>query len=107
MNIATNRNKEVEIVLVMNDRRIDLLVMAERRQWGSDDRRDLGEGYTLMYKGFEVKGRRHIVAMIMGQKLTLYIQEVKLVKEILMSCRVKIKGKIPYTPSICTTTEMY
>ena len=72
----------------MNERKIDFIGMAETRHWGKDEGRDLGGGYTLMYCGSEERGRRHGVAVIVGPRLTQYIQEVKLINERLMKCTI-------------------
>ena len=92
INIATYRNKEEEILEMIEERKIDTIGMAEMRHWGKDERKDLGGGYTLMYCGTEERGRRHGVAIIVGPRLSHYIQEVKLISERLIKCKIRVKG---------------
>ncbi len=78
---------------MMMERGIDILGMAETRHWGRDRGRDIGGDYTLMYCGTEARGRRHGVAIIVGPRLTHYIQEVKLMSERLLRCTLNINKR--------------
>lgn len=78
---------------MMEKRRIDILGMADTRHWGKEEGKDLGGGCTLMYRGTEERGRRHRVAIIVGPRLSHYIQEVKLINERLMRYTISVEGR--------------
>ena len=78
---------------MLEERRIDILGMAETRHWGKDEGKDQGGGYTLMYRGTKERGGRHGVAIIVGPRLSHYIQEVKLINERLMRCTIGVEGR--------------
>ena len=67
--------------------------MAETRHRGKEEGKDLGDGYVLLYSGVGEGVRRHGVAMILGPKLSPYIQNVRLVNERLMSCTFRIRSQ--------------
>ena len=46
-----------------------------------------------MYRGTKERGRRHGVAIIVGPRLSQYIQEVKLINEQLMRCTIRVEGR--------------
>ena len=73
---------------MIEERRIDILGMAETRHWGKDEGKDQGGGYILMYRGTEEGGGRHGVAIVrvVGPRLSHYIQESKLINETVMRC---------------------
>ena len=77
----------------MKRRKIDILGMAETRHRGKEEGRDLGDGYVLIYSGVEFGTRKHGVALMLGPKLSPYVQKVRLVNERLMNCTLRIKNQ--------------
>ena len=78
---------------MMEERRIDVMGMAEMRMRGEEMGRDLGGGYVLIYKGVEEGFRKHGVGFILGPKMAPYIQSTETIHERLIRCTFKIKGK--------------
>src|SRR5678815_4936614 len=74
----------------MKERRIDLLGMAEMRMRGSEEGKELGEGFILIYSGVRERIGKHGVGMIVGPRLSPYIQRVKNINERIMMCVLKI-----------------
>ncbi len=66
--------------------------MAETRHLGQHKGKDLGGGYTLIFSGLKEKGRRHGVALIVGFKLSPYIQDIILINESMLKCAFFIKN---------------
>lgn len=95
INVGTYGEKEEEIIDIMKERKIDLLGMAEMRMRGSEDGRELGDGFVLMYSGVREGIRKHGVGIIVGPRLSPCIQRVKSINERLMMCILKI-GRIKY-----------
>ena len=93
LNIGTYTDKEDEILDLMKRRKIDILGVAETRHRGKEEGRDLGDGYVLIYSGVEFGTRKHGVALMLGPKLSPYVQKVRLVNERLMNCTLRIKNQ--------------
>lgn len=68
--------------------------LAETRHCGRESGKDLGGGFVLMYSGSENRGNQHGVAMILGPRISQYIQEVQLINERLMKCTLRIKNRL-------------
>ncbi|XP_033096610.1 craniofacial development protein 2-like, partial [Anneissia japonica] len=110
INIATYKNKENEILDLMERRKIDIIGIAETRHRGKEKSIDLGGGFVLMYSGTDVGRRNYGVAMIVGPRLSPHIQEVSLISERLMKCILNIQNKKyhiyqVYAPQQGHTTE--
>ena len=77
----------------MNDRQIDILGLAETRLKGNEPGKELRQGHILIYKGIDEGRGIHGVAMIIGPKLSPYIQDVKLISPRLMRVTLQVKNK--------------
>ena len=93
LNICTYTNKQEEIIHIMENRNIDIMGLAETRHKGEDSHKDLGGGFILAYCGVKEGKRKHGVAVIVGPKVSKYLQEVKLISERLMYCVLKINNR--------------
>ena len=96
INLATYTNKEEEILDLMEEKKIDLLGLAETKHRGEETGRELRAGYILIYKGIDEGRRKHGVAMIAGPRISPLIQEVKLISE---------RQKIEFPPDLCPSTR--
>ena len=63
INVATLNRKEEEVVMMMKERRLDLLGVCETRMTGSGSKL-IHDNYQLIYKGREQE-RKYGVAFIM------------------------------------------
>lgn len=91
LNGGTYTGKEDEIIDMMNDRRIDILGMAEMRMSGDELGKDLGGGFTLAYGGGQQGRRKHGVGLIFGPRLSPFIMEITPVNERIISASLKVK----------------
>lgn len=82
-----------EIKDILRVREIDLLGMSEMRLRRLMDGEDLKDGYVLMYNGVEVVIRNQGVGIIWDQGAALFLQEVRVINEILIEIILKMKIK--------------
>ncbi len=69
------------------------------------EEKELRDGYLLIYSGIEEGRRMHGVGIIMGPRMSPYIEKVKLVSERLMKCILDFKNKISLLSNIHTTAR--
>ena len=89
LNVGTMTGKGRELADMMERRKLDVLCVQETK-WKGSKARNIGGGYKLYYHGTD--GKRNGVGIVLKEKLTENVLEVKRVTDRLMGLKVEVEG---------------
>ena len=89
LNVGSMTDKGIELVDMMERRKVDILCMQETK-WKGSKARSIGGGFKLLYHG--VDGRRNGVSIILKEDYAKSVVEVKRKSNTMMSVKMEIEG---------------
>jgi exonuclease III len=89
LNVGTMTGRGMELVDMMQRRKVDILCVQETR-WKGSKAKSLGEGFKLFYHG--VSRERNGVGVILKKDLVSNVVEVKRVSDRVMSLKLEMEG---------------